>query len=627
MTRASERWIRFLRQYGPIPRNDNMFDEHIRKSAKRSGVQPISFKHPLEDRLLGIFDTEELSQNVVLTGTAGDGKSHLCGRIWQALGGSPEEWETDEVYHRLQFARGGQPTLVHVIRDLTALPDRDPEGRYTTKAELLEHLSTILFDSTAGEIFLLAANDGQLIETWRKVPSGSSARRALAVFEARLMDDSGPEESARLAFFNLSRVQSAVVFDLSLDAFLNHEGWQDCYTDAEDDGFFGPDCPIRKNYELLNTPLVRSRLRSLFQLCDFNDLHAPIRRVLMLLANAVLGHPEARDRLLRSRDIRGVLSKGTRHLSSLYSNLFGANLSRTKRESLEIFDYLGRFGIGHETTNRIDNILIFGSEDETLRGNFDLLIGSDSFYGNTDRFRAAQQEYVQMPEAATSDRHEFVEMLTGQRRGLFFKIPDDRAEELRLWDLSVFTGAGEYLAKVAEPLVNGQRVSRRIIGHLVRGLNRIFTGMLVETDRELLLATGLSFSGARISDLLADRISVAARRGRAEKVDIVLRNDFPSLEVHLPDSTVRSLRLNLTRYEFLMRVGDGALPGNFSRECYEDILAFKSALLSAVNPSHPAQAAQAAPSDDDQSALTFHLLSSLDASGNPVDEVVEVSRD
>ena len=37
-------------------------------------------------------------------------------------------------------------------------------------------------------------------------------------------------------------------------------------------------------------------------------------------------------------------------------------------------------------------------------------------------------------------------MLTEQRRGLFFKIPDEQAGELRLWDLSVFTGAGEYLA-------------------------------------------------------------------------------------------------------------------------------------------------------------------------------------
>ena len=619
MTGASERWIRFLRQYGPIPRNDNMFDEHIRRSAARLGVQPISFKHPLEDQLLAAFDTKTLPQNSILTGTAGDGKSHLCGRIWQALGGSAEEWATDEVYFQLHVTAGGQPTLVHVIRDLTALPGKDPKGRYTTKAALLDHLSTILFDATAGEIFLLAANDGQLIETWRKVACGSSASTAGAVFEACLMGDDDPKEGARLAFFNLSRVQSATVFDLSLDAFLNHEGWQDCYIEAEDDGFFGPDCPIRKNYELLRAPLVQSRLRSLFQLCDFNELHTPIRRVLMLLANAVLGHPEARDRLLRRRDVRGVLSSGTRHRCSLYSNLFGANLSSTKRESLEIFDYLGRFGIGHETTNRIDNILIFGSQDDILRNYFHLLIEPDTFYGNTERFRAAQREYIETPEAATDNRHVFVEMLTEQRRGLFFKIPDELAGELRLWDLSVFTGAGEYLAEVAEPLRDGERVSRRIIGRLVKGLNRIFTGMLVETERELLLATSLSLSGAPTSELLEDRITVAPRGGRPERVDVTLRNNFPSLNVHLPDGTVRPLRLNLTRYEFLMRVGDGALPGNFSRECYEDILAFKSALLSAVNQAHGGLG------DDDPSELTFRLLR-LDASGNPIDEVVEVSR-
>ncbi len=619
MTKASERWIKFLRQYGPVPRNDNMFDEHIRRSANRLGVQPISFKHPLEDELLATFNTETVPQNVVLTGTAGDGKSHLCGRIWHRLGGSAQEWDTDEVYCQLHSTVGGQPTLVHFLRDLTALPDKDPKGRYTTKTDLLEHLSTILFNPAAAEVFLVAANDGQLIESWRNAGSGSTAGRAAAVFEARLMDDNDPEENARLAFFNLSRVESVTVLDLSLDAFLNHEGWQDCYADAQDDGFFGPDCPIRKNYELLRTPLVRSRLRSLFRLCDFNDLHAPIRRVLMLLTNAVLGHAEARDRLLRPRDIRAVLSKGTRHRSSLYNNLFGANLSNTKRESLEIFDYLGRFGIGHETTNRIDNILIFGSQDDALKQYFDLLIGADTFYGNTEHFRAAQREYIETPEATTDDHHVFVDLLTEQRRGLFFKIPEELATELRLWDLSVFTCAGEYLSKVAGPLGNGEGVSRRIIGRLVKGLNRIFTGMLVETERDLLLATSLSLSGARISELLADRITVAPRGGRAERVDIALRNQFPSLDVHLPDGTLRSLRLNLTRYEFLMRVGDGALPGNFSRECYEDILAFKSTLLSVVNQT------QVSPDDVDRSGLTFHRLS-LDASGNPVDDVVEVSR-
>jgi hypothetical protein len=33
------------------------------------------------------------------------------------------------------------------------------------------------------------------------------------------------------------------------------------------------------------------------------------------------------------------------------------------------------------------------------------------------------------------------------------------------------------------------------------------------------------------------------------------------------------------RFEFLCRVAEGALPGSFSNECLEDMLAFKAKLL------------------------------------------------
>jgi hypothetical protein len=36
----------------------------------------------------------------------------------------------------------------------------------------------------------------------------------------------------------------------------------------------------------------------------------------------------------------------------------------------------------------------------------------------------------------------------------------------------------------------------------------------------------------------------------------------------------------LVRYEFLSRVAQGALPSSFSKECNEDVLAFKSQVLS-----------------------------------------------
>ncbi|MBV1686370.1 hypothetical protein KRR38_01450 [Novosphingobium sp. G106] len=63
-----------------------------------------------------------------------------------------------------------------------------------------------------------------------------------------------------------------------------------------------------------------------------------------------------------------------------------------------------------------------------------------------------------------------------------------------------------------------------------------------------------------------------------------------------------------------MRVASGALPGSFSRECHEDILAFKSAILSALERVRP---------PEELGDLVFKLLT-LNAAGEPADEVIEV---
>jgi len=610
-----EKWITFLRQYGPLPRNESMYDEHISRSARRLKIRQISFKHPLEGALFSVFRPEAGgARSVVLTGTAGDGKSHLCGKVWEMLGGSSKEWSTNEIYFQLEnVVIGDRAVRVHVIRDITALPDTDDAGRYVDKSELLSRMAASVFADAPEDVFLLTANDGQLMEAWRKASITDAAMRTHAMLEARLINETDPEPDAKLTFLNLSTVSSTAVFDLVSTALLEHEGWSRCYEEQQELGFFGPRCPIRRNYELLKAPLMQSRLRSLFQLCDFNELHTPIRRVLMLLVNAILGHPEVKDKLLVPGDVRGVVERETGYKASIYSNLFGANLARTKRESLEIFEYFSRFGIGQETTNRIDNILIFGSEDEKLLPYYQSLMVEDAFYGATDRFRAAQHDYVEGPENVSGDEHEFLEMLADQRRALFFKIPPDLVDELKLWHMTVFTGAGEFLNDVAGPLKAGQSVARKIVERLVKGLNRIFTGMLVSTERELLLATSLSLSTARVSQLLEDQISVRPR-GR-ESIGITMNRGFPSLDVSLPGGKLCSLRLNLTRYEFLMRVSAGALPGNFSRECYEDILAFKSSLLSAAQPHRY---------ESGTTELSFRLLS-LDQMGNPNDENVEVA--
>lgn len=616
ISQQATRWIRFIRQYGPIPRNDNMYDEHIGKSARRAGIQPLAFVHPVEREVLDQFRPERAERrSVILTGTAGDGKSHLCGKIWVLLGGSEQQWGSDDVYHTLEIAGVHGAITVHVIRDLTALPPKDDKGRYTDKADLLTKFCDCLCKPDGKVQYLIAANDGQLIETLQRLPATPNVIKIRSLVESLLVDGKQELAKAPLTLFNLSRVPCVALFDLALDAFIGHDGWSECEKSRVDDGFFGDRCPIRHNYELLKSPLVRGRLRSLFELCDCNDLHVSIRGLLLLFANAILGHPKAKDRLMQASDVSTFLKEGTTADASLFNNLFGGNLSEVRRESLEVFDYLNRFRIGHETSNRIDNILIFGEEDENLKPYFDALLRADTMYGADESYYAAQRLYVEGDENDPAN-NSFLPMLASKRRGLFFKIPPEWVDELSLWELTVFKYAGEYLKKVVRPLKEGAKVDRPYLARLVKGLNRIFVGMLVSTDRDLLLATSISFSSSKVSQVLEDRVPVEKRRG--EGVELVLENGKPRLSVEFASNISASMPLNLTRYEFLSRVAEGALPGSFSRECYEDLLAFKSRLLTCLNERRKLDGVT------ESNTVALKLLK-LDHAGNPLDEVVEVT--
>ena len=613
---AAVNWIRFLRRYGPIANNENMYDEQIQRSARRAKTEPIRFVHPRLEDVMADFLRPMGPVSVILTGTAGDGKTHLCRCVWQAVRGDPEAWASDDPYLTTVFPGGdGHDYTLHVIRDLSAWAPQTGADWEPARRARLEAFSESILQEGSRDIYLMAANDGQLIESWRRLPSTPAVCRSRELFETLLVEDKQEEPGVQLKFYNMSRGSSAALFDRAIQAFVDHPAWHTCYElNAGPGAFFGPDCPIRHNYELLRSPLVVKRIRNLLSLCDYSRLHLPVRQILLLLANAVLGHPDVKERLMVPGDVPKLLQANKRSRASLYSNLFGGNLTEARRESLTIFDYLNRFRIGHETSNRIDNILIYGGADPEFRPYFDALLATDAFYGADPSFRAAQREYI---EGATEDDEwsdAFLEQLVSQRRGLFFKIPEDQEQDLRLWELTVFQYAGEYLDRVVGVLQAGGRIERAILQRMVRGLNRIFTGMLVSADRDLYLATGLSVSHARVSRLLREQISVTPRRG--EKVEIVWKDDFPTLVVSLDEDTQIALQLHLTRYEFLSRVAEGALPSSFSRECYEDVLAYKVQVLAGLS----AREGQ----DTDPDVVTFRLLS-INELGNPHIDDVEIA--
>jgi len=613
MNDSATKKLRFLRQYGPISRNDSMYDETIQRAAKRAGVAPIAFDHPRRTDVLLCFKVVSPT-SVILTGTAGDGKTHLCREIWTELGGDLAVWATDDPYLSKGISReDGSKIKLHVIRDLSAWVPQTHTDWPSEKLELLKLFCQSLYEDDSSNIFLIAANDGQLIESWRRLPNTEYVAKVRLLLEQLLIEGRQHEPGVRLEFFNLSRGSSAELLDRALEAFLSHEVWSECLTNnAAENLAFGANCPIRHNYELLRTSLVQKRLRALFELCDYNDLHIPIRQILMLLTNAVLGHPDVKDKMMVPADVPVLLEKGLVAKASLYNNIFGGNLPETRRESLTIFAYLDRFRIGYETSNRVDNILIFGNADDNLSLYFEQLLSNDKFYGAQESYLAAQHNFV---EGTDNEDNiiSFLHELVSQRRGLFFKIPVEQEYELSLWDLTVFKYAGEYLSRVVHPLLSKRQVEHPIRARLVKGLNRIFVGMLINSDRELILASSLSFSNAKVNKLLEERISVLPRLG--ERVEIILRDNVPVLNVVLNGSIQCSLPLHLIRYEFLIRVADGALPSSFSKECYEDILAFKSQILGAL--------AERRKAESPLLQNTFRLLS-LDDRGSPVEDVVEL---
>jgi hypothetical protein len=592
------KWLSFLRHYGPIPRNDNMYDETIQRSARRQKITPIQFEHPMEDLLLGCFDQRTADPvSVILTGTAGDGKTHLCRKVWSKLNGDEKAWASDSAYLTLQARyprdRKEWPTSndeglyrqvnIHFIRDLSGWAPQQGGEWEPEKEALLRRFCHSLVNPDANELFLIAANDGQLVESWRRLQQTAEVQRARQLFEDLLVEGRQERSGIRLKFFNLSRADSADLFDRALDAFLAHPGWDELRDlSGGENELFGTRCPIRHNFELLQVALVRSRLRSLIELCDRNGLHLPIRQILLLLTNAVLGHTDCKDGLMTAADVPKVIAAGTLSKASLFNNIFGGNLIESRRLGITVFDYLERFQIGHETSNRVDNLLIFGEQDDHLSKYFETLVAQDVFYGADPRFYAAKQEYIEGSDEG-SDSQTFLDLLVAQRRGLYFKIPTEWELELNLWELTVFKFAGEYLAEVVQPLLKGTAVKRMILARLIRGLNRVFTGMLINADRELFLATSGNNSQAKVSRILLERVSVDPNKGERIAVHCDPANGDILLSVFFTREIQEDFHLTLIRYEFLSRIAlEGALPASFSKECYEDLLAYKSQLVAAL---------------------------------------------
>ncbi len=568
-------WVRLLRSYGPTPQNLTLFDEHVAAAVSRAKVEPIQLATPLLEKMVGHIESM-VPGSMLIAGTAGDGKTYHCRALWTRLGGEAKAWAAKGNVKELRLTDG---RLAVFIKDLS-------EFRGESSDLPLQRLEKSVLGGDDSEVVILAANHGQVLDRLRDLGKRHGGRHPLRTPLQECFLQAGPPPD-RLAVFDLSRTTTRKTFEEVAKAVAEHPQWDNCDRCYLKSG--GKVCPIDENRRRLlgdaDGGQLAARLGDLVEIARLNGLHLPIRDLLALCANMVLGYADAKkakENLMTCADVAQIQEEGDFGKASIYANSFGANLPKRRAFDGPVFKAMASFGVGEETSNGVDGLLVYGKDDSKLQADFARLVISDPIYGATESYLEAQKYYLEGHEQARVDGGAavFMEMLEDQRRRLYFTLPSDEKDYSR-WAMTIYRSAGDYLGIIETLSEKKTQVDEAVRARIAKGLNRVLTGLLLENADRIFIASSGGFTQSRVSVLCDHETTARRQQGMGMAIKLNPMTGRPFLEIQLAAGLANRVIFDLTpiRHEFLSRVAEGALPASFSNECLEDLLAFKAKLL------------------------------------------------
>jgi hypothetical protein len=572
-----EKWVRLLRGYAPVAENDANRAERVDELASDLGVPKISFQHPAKELLDAAFPTDSgVFKNVVLTGTAGDGKTALCfdliNDLNRTIPNKSEGVQTITVETSVGLRK------LTVIFDVTAWREKSNGHLSPSKISTLTRMAESVYGFD-DEFFILAVNDGQLHEVFRYLPR--EVPEVLRQFETEIIKLHSKGQKSfndRLRLINLSWVSSEEIMRLCLNAILDRPEWK-CFQEESRNPLFSETSSLRRNYLAMNQPTVRKRLATIARLADASDHHLPIRGILCLITNSLLGHPSSSDTVLKpGLETADVLQLNPSHLAGFHRNFFGENLRPVNRNKREVYRFLPKLRVGDETTGDLDELIVFGSRDDELKSLYDSVIRPDPYSQRNPELEPLVESYIR-GDMTEEDISRFLSEVACERRRLFLSVSDKDMEELKLWRTTVFHHAGEYINQILDNLKQDRPVPRSTILKIVTGLNRIWTGLLLtDSPLDAYITTGLDMTTSPISDILLAQIDIFGDEQPGVEIRKGSHHTIPEFLIRLKGKESCFL-LSLPRFEFLCRVAAGAMPSSFSKECCTDFMALKQRCL------------------------------------------------
>jgi hypothetical protein len=568
------KWITYLEGY--CQGKNQIQDEYVRKVASSLGLdEPLNIKFAWQKQITDQFESKETNSVIILTGTAGDGKTKLCRDIVKQMDGISfieEKWNSQSY-----FCTSGRT----IVKDFSELSYE--------KTAVIQELIDIIRLGKANKQILIAVNDGILVEEIDSFISSAVDKESVRIATQlkEIIEDkinlgfSTTDKQELIKLINLSKLDARENFSLILDEILNHSGWDACNSC---EGKKSKICPIYKKYNLLKTKAIRENLSNIILLLQLNNEHFTIRELLNLVTNTLLAStPKAKQLRVSKKEINHQIFNCDRvkkivcidgyetllNESTIEVGFWGMNLGPHKMNNARPYSEINKLLFGELSTNYWDNLLKNKSERE-------MVIPFDDFNELLNSKKVAEHQI---------DTELWGAVVRRSRIQLYcYQNADYRA-----YNLQKFASFEYFKSMIFDRLrTNDNCDDIELISIIVLALNRIFHGRYIsgnsgkdrlyipEKDQGSITPVSI-FHG----DELRDRdIYITKVKGdfelsgsRIEPVIVFMLSRDKSLKV----------ALTVELFDFLYLVSKGSPPNTTNPRLYKKLLIFRSKLATQIS--------------------------------------------
>ncbi len=573
MTWKINKWVRYLEGY--CQGKNQIQDEYVRKVAANLGLdEPLNIQFEWQQQITQQFESKESHGVIILTGTAGDGKTKLCRDIVKQIDGDKFD---ENAWNASSFFCTAERTIV---KDFSELPS-------DKTSLIISELLDVLSNGASYKPILIAVNDGILvdeIDNFIVLQSDEviiqKASQLKEIIEDKInLGFSSCEQEELIKLVNLSKLNAKENFSLILKEILEHSGWKDC---DGCEGQLNASCPIYNKYQLLsNQQHIRENLSNIILLLQLNNEHFTIRELLNLATNTLLAStPKAKHLKASKKETNYPIFTCKRikrvedfesfsYESTIEVGFWGMNLGPHKMNNARPFSEINKLNFGELSTNYWDNFL----KNKDCR---DIEIPLDDFNDVLNSKKSAELEI---------DPELWGAVVRRSRMQLYCY----QNNENKSYSLQKFASFSYFKQKIFEELQKNSTCNDiDLISIIVLALNRIFHGRYISENTgkdRLFIPEKDQGSITPISIFHGDELRERDIYITKVKGDFELTGSRiePVIEFEIDRGVSLKLALTVELFDFLYQVYKGSPPNTTNPRLYKKLLIFRSKLASQIS--------------------------------------------